>query len=56
MFEILKAHLSDEQILMLTYLINSYVLHATSTRALRLEYDDLPERVVEIPEPQGAKP
>jgi alkylhydroperoxidase family enzyme len=55
-FAILKAHLSDEQILMLTYLINSYALHATSTRALRLEYDDVPERIVEIPEPQGAKP
>jgi alkylhydroperoxidase family enzyme len=50
-FEILKAHLSDEEILILTYLINAYALHATSTRALRLEYDNLPERIVEIPAP-----
>src|SRR5882724_941087 len=48
-FEILKAHLSDEEILILTYLINAYALHATSTRALRLEYDKVPERIVEIP-------
>jgi alkylhydroperoxidase family enzyme len=50
-FEILKAHLSDEEILILTYLINAYALHATSTRALRLEYDNVPERIVEIPAP-----
>ncbi len=48
-FEILKARLSDEEILILTYLINAYALHATSTRALRLEYDNVPERIVEIP-------
>jgi len=56
-FEILKAHLSDEEILILTYLINAYALHATSTRALRLEYDNVPERVVEIPAPpEGSSP
>lgn len=54
-FEILKAHLSDEEILILTYLINAYALHATSTRALRLEYDNLPERIVEIPAPPEGK-
>lgn len=47
----LKAGLSDEEILILTYLINAYALHATSTRALRLDYDDVPERIVEIPAP-----
>ena len=56
-FEILKAHLSDEEILILTYLINAYALHATSTRALRLEYDNVPERIVEIPAPpEGSSP
>src|SRR6185312_3950396 len=56
-FEILKGHLSDEEILILTYLINAYALHATSTRALRLEYDNVPERIVEIPAPpEGSSP
>ncbi len=54
-FEILKAHLSDEEILILTYLINAYALHATSTRALRLEHDNVPERIVEIPAPPEGK-
>ena len=54
-FAALKQGLSDEEILILTYLINAYALHATSTRALRLEYDDVPERIVEIPEPDGPK-
>ena len=53
-FAILKSHLSDEQILALTYIVNMYNLHATTTRALRLEYDNVPERIVEIPVPEGA--
>ena len=48
-FAVLKAGLSDEHILMLTYQINMYSLHATATKALRLEYDDVPDRIVEIP-------
>jgi hypothetical protein len=28
-------------------------MHATMTRALRLEYDDVPERLVEVPVPEG---
>ena len=51
-FAALRQHLPDEQILMLTYFVNMYALHATSTKALRLEYDDVPERVVEIPAPE----
>jgi alkylhydroperoxidase family enzyme len=50
-FEELRQALPDEQILMLTYFVNMYALHATSVKALRLEYDDVPERVVEIPAP-----
>ncbi len=50
-FEQLKADLSDEHILMLTYFVNMYSLHATSTKALRLEYDDVADRIVEIPMP-----
>jgi hypothetical protein len=29
-------------------------MHATMSRALRLEYDDVPERVVEVAAPSGA--
>lgn len=51
-FSILKKHLSDEEILEFTYITCSYELHATMCRALRLEYDDVDERVVEIPIPE----
>jgi len=50
-FEALKQHLSEEAILALTYVVNMYSLHAVSTRALRLEYDDIDERIREIPVP-----
>ena len=52
-FERLHAQLSDEQILELTYVTALYEMHAIMTRALRLEYDDVDERVVEIPEPDS---
>jgi alkylhydroperoxidase family enzyme len=54
-FAALRQHLPDDQILMLTYFVNMYALHATSTKALRLEYDDVPERVVEIPAPESRR-
>jgi len=49
----LKADLSDEQILELTYITTLYVQHAIMSRALRLEYDDRDEPVTEIGAPQG---
>jgi alkylhydroperoxidase family enzyme len=52
-FAALRDHLPEDQILMLTYFVNMYALHATSTKALRLEYDNVPERVVEIPAPEA---
>ena len=52
-FEALRASLSDEEILELTYITCTYDLHATMSRALRLEYDDVDERVVEIPAPDS---
>jgi len=52
-FNALKAHLSDEEILEFTYITCTYDMHATMSRALRLEYDDVDERVKEIPLPQG---
>lgn len=51
-FDVLKEHLSDEEILELTYITCSYEMHATMCRALRLEYDDVDERLTEIPAPQ----
>ena len=54
-FEALRAHLSDEHILMLTYFLGMYSLHATSTKALKLEFDDVPERIVEIPAPDSPR-
>ena len=50
----LKAVLSDEAILELTYAVATYGMHATICRARRLEYDDIDERVVEIAAPEGA--
>jgi alkylhydroperoxidase family enzyme len=51
-FAMLRRSLPDDQILMLTYFVNMYALHATAAKALRLEFDDVPERVVEIPAPE----
>ena len=53
-FAALQRGLSDEEILELTYTTCTYALHATMCRALRLEYDDVPERIVEIPAPDDA--
>ena len=50
-FDALRAELSDEEILELTYITGLYDMHATICRALRLEYDDVDERVVEIAAP-----
>jgi alkylhydroperoxidase family enzyme len=50
-FEAMKRHLSDEEILEFTYITCTYMMHAVMSRALRLEYDDVDERVVEIPAP-----
>ena len=52
-FEVLKVHLSDEEILELTYITALYEMHAVMSRALRLEYDDVDERIVEIAAPGG---
>jgi len=51
-FEILKAHLSEGEIIELVHLINSFAGHATTSKVLRLEYDDVPDRIVEIPVPK----
>ncbi|KCZ62732.1 carboxymuconolactone decarboxylase [Hyphomonas sp. L-53-1-40] len=53
-FEALKAELSDEEILEFTYITCTYMMHAIMSRALKLEYDDVEERVVEIAAPDGS--
>ncbi|MFK7913528.1 MAG: carboxymuconolactone decarboxylase family protein [Pseudomonadales bacterium] len=52
-FAVLQEHLSDEEILELTYITCTYEMHATMCRALQLEYDNVPERIVEVPIPDG---
>ena len=52
-FAVLQKHLSDEEILELTYITALYEMHAVMSRALRLEYDDVDERIVEIAAPEG---
>lgn len=54
LFQRLHAFLSDEEVLELTYVTMTYELHATMCRALRLEYDDVDERVVEVAAPGEA--
>jgi alkylhydroperoxidase family enzyme len=53
-FDALKTHLSDEEILEFTYVTALYDFHAVIAKALRLEYDDVPERMVEVGAPGGA--
>ncbi|MFI6922631.1 carboxymuconolactone decarboxylase family protein [Nonomuraea spiralis] len=52
-FAVLRAHLPDEQILELTYIVCLYEMHATMARALRLEFDDRPDPITEVPAPEG---
>jgi len=54
-FERLRAQLGEEEILELTYVTALYEMHAIMSRALRLEYDDVPERIVEVAAPSGAR-
>ena len=48
----LQKHLSDEAILEATYITTMYIQQAILTRALRLEWDDVPEPVVEVHDPR----
>jgi alkylhydroperoxidase family enzyme len=52
-FAALKAFLSDEQILELTYITCLYEMHAVMSRALRTEFDDRDEPIVEVAPPEG---
>lgn len=52
-FAAVREHLNDVQILELTYITSLYVQHAVMARALRLEFDDRDEVVVEVAAPEG---
>lgn len=47
-FAALQAHLSDEEILELTYVASMYLMQAVMSKALRTEFDDRPEPIVEV--------
>jgi alkylhydroperoxidase family enzyme len=53
-FDALRVELNDTEILELTYVTCLYELHATMSRALRLEYDDVDDPITEVPAPEGA--
>jgi alkylhydroperoxidase family enzyme len=51
-FDKLKSFLSDEEILELTYITCLYDMHAVMTRALKLEFDDRDDPIVEVAAPE----
>jgi len=52
-FAKLKTFWSDEQIFEFTYITCLYDMHAVITRALRMEYDNRPDPIVEVAAPEG---
>jgi len=53
LFEALGRHLSDLELLELTYITSLYVMHAIMSRALRTEWDDRDDPIVEVPTAAG---
>ncbi len=47
-FDALREHLTDEEILELTYITCMYEMHAIMSKALRTEFDDRDDPIVEI--------
>lgn len=56
LFEELRRHLSDEEILEFTYITAMYEMHAVMSKALRTEFDDRPEPIVELEAPEDYDP
>jgi alkylhydroperoxidase family enzyme len=48
LFAALRTHLSDAELLELTYITTLYLQHAVMSKALRTEFDDVDERLVEV--------
>jgi alkylhydroperoxidase family enzyme len=55
-FDALREHLDDESIMEFTYITMMYSMHAVISRALRLEYDDRDDPIVEIAAPDDYAP
>ena len=53
LFAEVQAAFSDEEILELTYITCLYHMHAIMSRALRTEFDDRDDPVVEVAAPEG---
>lgn len=53
LFAALREHLSDLEILELTYITSLYVMHAIMSKALRTEWDDRDDPIVELEGPEG---
>lgn len=53
LFAALQEHLSDLEILELTYITSLYVMHAIMSKALRTEWDDRDDPIVEVASPEG---
>jgi len=54
LFAALKKHLSEVEIIELTYITCTYMMHGVMSRALKLEFDEVDERLTEVPAPAGA--
>ena len=52
-FDVLKQHLTDGQILEFTYITMTYALHAVMSVALNTEVDDRDDPIVEVAAPEG---
>ena len=51
---VLRQHLTDKAILEFSYVTALYMAHGTLIRALRLEYDDVDDPVVDVPVPPAS--
>ncbi len=55
-FDALRQHLDDEAIMELTYITMMYSMHAVISVALRLEFDDRDDPIVEVAAPEEYTP
>jgi alkylhydroperoxidase family enzyme len=55
-FDAMRAELDDEQILEFTYITMMYSMHAVISRALKLEFDERDDPIVEVAAPADYVP
>lgn len=51
LFAELKSHLNEVEIIEFTYIVTTYMMHGVMSKALRLEFDDIDERITEVESP-----